>query len=226
MRRVTVKQIAASIMCADQFHLAEELRQLEAAGIELLHCDVMDGIYVNNLALGPEYLKALHLETSIPLDIHLATVTPLKYIDMFQVARPEYISFHVEAADDVMEVISKIKSYKIKPSIAINPETPVEAIFPYLDYVNMVLVMTVNPGFAGQEFRQDVITKIAILKEKIKDNPYAPLIEVDGNINSHTVSLMRDSLPDVFVLGTSALFHQKDNYDYAARSLKIWSEID
>ncbi len=221
-----MRQIAASIMCADQFHLADELRRLEASGIELLHCDVMDGIYVNNLALGPEYLTALQSATSIPLDIHLATVTPLKYVDMFQVARPEYISFHVEAADDVMEVIRRIKSYNIKPSIALNPDTPVEAIFPYLDHVNMVLMMTVNPGFAGQEFRQDVLTKTAILKEKMKDNPYAPLIEVDGNINSHTVGLMRDALPDVFVLGTSALFHQKDSHDYATRALKIWSEID
>ncbi|WP_088816175.1 MULTISPECIES: ribulose-phosphate 3-epimerase [Listeria] len=221
-----MRQIAASIMCADQFHLADELRRLEAADIQLLHCDVMDGVYVNNLALGPEYLTALRAATSIPLDIHLATVTPLKYVDMFQVAKPEYMSFHVEAASDAMEVIRRIKSYNIKPSIALNPETPVEAIFPYLDHVNMVLMMTVNPGFAGQEFNKNVLTKIAILKEKIKDNPYAPLIEVDGNINGHTVGLMRDALPDVFVLGTSALFHQNDTYDYATRSLKIWSEID
>ncbi|WP_239253529.1 ribulose-phosphate 3-epimerase [Listeria ilorinensis] len=221
-----MRQIAASIMCADQFHLADELRRLEQAGIELLHCDVMDGVYVNNLALGPEYLAALRDETTIPLDIHLATITPLKYVEMFQVARPEYISFHVEAADNAMEVIRKIKSYNIKPSIALNPETPVEEIYPYLDHVSMVLMMTVNPGFAGQKFQQPVLKKIKQLKEKLADNPYGPLIEVDGNIGAETIGLMKDDLPDIFVLGTSALFHKKDTSSYAERAVKIWSEIE
>ncbi|ECB9721035.1 ribulose-phosphate 3-epimerase [Listeria monocytogenes] len=221
-----MRKIAASIMCADQLHLGEELRRLESAGVELLHCDVMDGVYVNNLALGPEYLDRVRNNTEIPLDIHLATITPLKYIDMFGPVKPEYISFHVEVAEDVSEVIRKIRSYNVKPSIAINPETPIEAIYPYLDDVEMVLMMTVNPGFAGQKFQTDVLQKLHDLKAKLAGKVHAPLIEVDGNINKETVGLMRDCLPDIYVLGTSALFHDRDKTSYAERLVHIWSDVE
>ncbi|MBF2504315.1 ribulose-phosphate 3-epimerase [Listeria marthii] len=221
-----MRKIAASIMCADQLHLGDELRRLESAGVELLHCDVMDGVYVNNLALGPEYLEIVRNNTEIPLDIHLATITPLKYIDMFGPVKPEYISFHVEVADDVSEVIRKIRSYNVKPSIAINPETPIEAIYPYLDDVEMVLMMTVNPGFAGQKFQTDVLQKLDDLKAKLAGKVHVPLIEVDGNINKETVGLMRDCLPDIYVLGTSALFHNRDKTSYAERLVHIWSDVE
>ncbi|EJU1510743.1 ribulose-phosphate 3-epimerase [Listeria monocytogenes] len=221
-----MRKIAASIMCADQLHLGEELRRLESAGVELLHCDVMDGVYVNNLALGPEYLEIVRNNTEIPLDIHLATITPLKYIDMFGPVKPEYISFHVEVAENVSEVIRKIRSYNVKPSIAINPETPIEAIYPYLDDVEMVLMMTVNPGFAGQKFQTDVLQKLHDLKAKLAGKVHAPLIEVDGNINKETVGLMRDCLPDIYVLGTSALFHDRDKTSYAERLVHIWSDVE
>ncbi|HAA3065891.1 TPA_asm: ribulose-phosphate 3-epimerase [Listeria monocytogenes] len=221
-----MRKIAASIMCADQLHLGEELRRLESAGVELLHCDVMDGVYVNNLALGPEYLEIVRNNTEIPLDIHLVTITPLKYIDMFGPVKPEYISFHVEVAEDVSEVIRKIRSYNVKPSIAINPETPIEAIYPYLDDVEMVLMMTVNPGFAGQKFQTDVLQKLHDLKAKLAGKVHAPLIEVDGNINKETVGLMRDCLPDIYVLGTSALFHDRDKTSYAERLVHIWSDVE
>ncbi|ENF5745418.1 ribulose-phosphate 3-epimerase [Listeria monocytogenes] len=221
-----MRKIAASIMCADQLHLGEELRRLESAGVELLHCDVMDGVYVNNLALGPEYLEIVRNNTEIPLDIHLATITPLKYIDMFGPVKPEYISFHVEVAEDVSEVIRKIRSYNVKPSIAINPETSIEAIYPYLDDVEMVLMMTVNPGFAGQKFQTDVLQKLHDLKAKLAGKVHAPLIEVDGNINKETVGLMRDCLPDIYVLGTSALFHERDKTSYAERLVHIWSDVE
>ncbi|MBF2634965.1 ribulose-phosphate 3-epimerase [Listeria welshimeri] len=221
-----MSKIAASIMCADQLHLGDELRRLETAGVELLHCDVMDGVYVNNLALGPEYLEIVRNNTEIPLDIHLATITPLKYIDMFGPVKPEYISFHVEVADDVSGVIRKIRSYNVKPSIAINPETPIEAIYPYLDEVEMVLMMTVNPGFAGQKFQTDVLQKLHDLKAKLAGKVHVPLIEVDGNINKETVGLMRDCLPDIYVLGTSALFHNRDQTSYAERLVHIWSDVE
>lgn len=221
-----MRKIAASIMCADQLHLGDELQRLESAGVELLHCDVMDGVYVNNLTLGPEYLEIVRNNTEIPLDIHLATITPLKYIDMFGPVKPEYISFHVEVAEDVSEIIRKIRSYNVKPSIAINPETPIEAIYPYLDDVEMVLMMTVNPGFAGQKFQTDVLQKLHDLKAKLAGKIHAPLIEVDGNINKETVGLMRDCLPDIYVLGTSALFHDRDKTSYAERLVHIWSNVE
>ncbi|MBC6298210.1 ribulose-phosphate 3-epimerase [Listeria sp. FSL L7-1517] len=221
-----MRKIAASIMCADPLHLGDELTCLESAGVELLHCDVMDGVYVNNLALGPEYLEIVRNNTEIPLDIHLATITPLKYIDMFAPVKPEYISFHIEVADDVTEVIRKIRSYSIKPSIAINPETPIETIYPYLDDVEMVLMMTVNPGFAGQKFQIDVLQKLRALKAKLAGKVHVPLIEVDGNINKETIALMHDALPDVYVLGTSALFHDRDKTSYSERLVHIWSDVE
>ncbi|PZF87267.1 ribulose-phosphate 3-epimerase [Listeria ivanovii] len=221
-----MRKIVASIMCADQLHLGDELKRLESAGVELLHCDVMDGVYVNNLALGPEYLEIVRNNTEILLDIHLATITPLKYIDMFGPVKPEYISFHVEVADDVTEVIRKIRSYNVNPSIAINPETPIEAIYPYLNDVEMVLMMTVNPGFAGQKFQTNVLQKLRDLKAKLAEKVHVPLIEVDGNINKETVGLMRDCLPDIYVLGTSALFHDRDKTSYSERLVHIWSDVE
>ncbi|WP_430535820.1 ribulose-phosphate 3-epimerase [Listeria rocourtiae] len=215
--------IAASIMCADQLHIADELEKLETANIDLLHCDVMDGNYVNNLAIGPEWLMAVKKATNIPLDIHLATIDPIKYVDMFAHVKPEYISFHVEVCEDVSEVIQRIRSYNIKPAIALNPETSLDTILPYLNEIEMVLMMTVNPGFAGQIFQKNVLVKLRRLRELLKDYAHAPLIEVDGNINETTIGQMSDCLPDVFVLGTSALFHKKDSQTYFERSTRIWS---
>ncbi len=209
-------QIAASIMCADQLHIVDELARLEEAQIELLHCDVMDGIYVNNLALFPEWIQAIKGATNIPLDIHLATVTPEKYIDMFAPISPEYISFHIEVTDDVYGIINQIRSYGVKPAIALNPETPVEKIIPYLGHIDMILALSVNPGFAGQKFQKPVLQKMKDIKEILKNKEHKPLLECDGNINSQTINMM-EGMPDVYVLGTSALFHKKDESTYKER---------
>ncbi|WP_394237688.1 ribulose-phosphate 3-epimerase [Niallia oryzisoli] len=202
--------IAASIMCADQLNLDEELKRLEEAKVELLHCDVMDGVFVNNLAMGPYVLEQIKERTMIPLDIHLATEQPSKYIDMFASIKPKYISFHVEASDDIVRDINKIKDYGVQPVLALSPNSPIELIKPYLTMVPMVLIMTVNPGFAGQKFNYQVLEKLEELNNILQKMESRPLIEVDGNINNLTIPLLLDKGVNVFVLGTSALFNQDE----------------
>lgn len=203
-------KVAASIMCADQIHLIEELSNLEKASIELLHCDVMDGVFVNNLAMGPYVLQQIKNATSIPLDIHLATVNPTKYIEMFAPIKPKYMSFHIEATEDIRKDIQLLQQHDIQPAIAISPETPVKEIVPYLSEISMVLMMTVNPGFAGQQFNYSVLEKLDTLQEHIAKLDHPPLIEVDGNINEKTIPNLVDKGANIFVLGTSQLFNKKE----------------
>lgn len=218
--------MAASLMCGDQLHIGDELAKLEEANCDLLHLDVMDGIYVNNLALGPEWIAAIKEATTISIDIHLATIDPIKYIEMFAPIKPDYLSFHVEEAKNCKEAIEKIKNFGIKPSIALNPEIPIEAIIPFLDDVDMILMMTVNPGFSGQKFNKKVLKKIEELKKLLIGREHKPLIEVDGNIKSETIAWMKHAQPDVFVLGTSALFHKKDDESYSARITNLRQQIE
>lgn len=206
--------ICASIMCADQMNLKKELQSLEEAGVELLHCDVMDGVFVNNLAMGPELLKCIGENTSIPLDIHLATETPEKYIDMMSNVKPKYISFHVESSENVEEDIKRIRRYGISPIIAISPQTGVEKIKDYINLVEGILVMTVNPGFAGQKFNTKVLDKLDEITEILKDYDNPPFVEVDGNINSETIKSMEGKKVDIYILGTSALFNNKEDKTY------------
>ncbi|AXU65039.1 ribulose-phosphate 3-epimerase [Clostridioides difficile] len=206
--------ICASIMCADQMKLKEELEALEEAGVKLLHCDVMDGIFVKNLAMGPELLKSISENTTIPLDIHLATETPDKYIDMMSYIKPKYISFHVESSTNVKDDIQKLRNYGIGPVLAISPQTSVDKIEEYISLVEGILVMTVNPGFAGQKFNLSVLDKLDKLTEILKDYDNPPFIEVDGNINKDTIKLMNGKKVDIYVVGTSALFNDKPPISY------------
>lgn len=206
--------ICASIMCADQMKLKEELEALEEAGVKLLHCDVMDGIFVKNLAMGPELLKSISENTTIPLDIHLATETPYKYIDMMSYIKPKYISFHVESSTNVKADIQKLRNYGIGPVLAISPQTSVDKIEEYISLVEGILVMTVNPGFAGQKFNLSVLDKLDKLTDILKDYDNPPFIEVDGNINKDTIKLMNGKKVDIYVVGTSALFNDKPPISY------------
>ncbi|MCP1225864.1 ribulose-phosphate 3-epimerase [Sebaldella sp. S0638] len=200
-------QFAASIMCADQMNLKKELTELEKAETGLLHCDVMDGVFVDNMAMGPYILEEIKENTSIPLDIHLATVTPFKYMKMFAHIKPKYISFHIETSENPEKEIEFLREKGISPSLALSPETPVSEIVKFLPLVDMLLIMTVNPGFAGQPFNYSVIEKLKELNIYLKEMENPPLIEVDGNINEKTIPILYENNANVYVLGTSALFN-------------------
>ena len=202
-----MKQFAASIMCADQMNLKKELEELEKAEINLLHCDVMDGIFVDNMAMGPYILEEIKKNTDIPLDIHLAAITPLKYMKMYSAIKPKYISFHIETSENPEKEIEFLRENGISPSLAISPQTPISEIVKYLSLVDMLLIMTVNPGFAGQPFNYSVIEKLKELNICLRDLENPPLIEVDGNINKNTIPILYKNNASVYVLGTSALFN-------------------
>ena len=202
-----MKQFAASIMCADQMNLKKELEELEKAEIKFLHCDVMDGIFVDNMAMGPYILEEIKRNTNIPLDIHLAAITPLKYMKMYSAIKPKYISFHIETSENPEKEIEFLRENGISPSLAISPQTPISEIVKYLSLVDMLLIMTVNPGFAGQPFNYSVIEKLKELNICLRDLENPPLIEVDGNINKNTIPILYKNNASVYVLGTSALFN-------------------
>jgi ribulose-phosphate 3-epimerase len=200
-------QFAASIMCADQMILKKELEELEKSEISLLHCDVMDGIFVDNMAMGPYVLEEIKKTANIPLDIHLATVTPFKYMKMFSFIKPKYMSFHIETSENPEKEIEYLRECGISPALALSPQTPVSEIIKYLPKVDMLLMMTVNPGFAGQAFNYKVLEKLNELGVYLKEMENPPLIEVDGNINKETIPLLSENA-NVYVLGTSALFNK------------------
>ncbi|MDE4542161.1 ribulose-phosphate 3-epimerase [Thermoanaerobacterium sp. R66] len=200
-------RFAASIMCANQLELKNELKRLEDAHIDMLHCDVMDGVFVNNLAMGPYVIERIKKFTKIPLDIHLATVEPEKYIKMFLPLKPEFISFHAETTKEYYKLVRLIKDEGIKASIAISPDTPIEVIKNILKDLDMVLMMTVNPGFSGQSFKPYVVEKIKRVKEICSNENINPLIEVDGSINEKTIPKVVEAGANVLVLGTSSLFN-------------------
>ncbi|MGG5318058.1 ribulose-phosphate 3-epimerase [Enterococcus sp. AZ072] len=204
-----MSKVVASIMCADQLNLAKELRSLNEAGIDWLHCDVMDGQFVNNLAMGPYVLEPIIQTQQFTTDIHLACVTPEKYVSMFVQTKPDYITFHIETVKDPSKIIDQIHASNCGVGIAVSPETPIESIFPFLDDLELVLIMTVNPGFAGQPFQHHVLDKIARLNQELSSKTTRPLIEVDGNIYAETAKAISQFGADLYVVGTSALFNKK-----------------
>ena len=202
-------KIAPSILAADFARLGEEIRNVEAGGADYIHVDVMDGHFVPNITMGPQVVSAIRPYTNLPLDVHLMIEEPDRYIADFVQAGADIVSIHVEACPHLHRSIHLIKEHGAKAGVVLNPATSIETIQYVLDDVDLVLLMTVNPGFGGQTFIEGVLPKIRMLSDKIKKKGLAVEIEVDGGINRQTAKLCREAGTDVFVAG-SAIFKQKD----------------
>jgi len=198
-------KISPSMLASDYANLQSELKKCEDAGADLIHLDVMDGHFVPNISIGAPVIAAMKRVCSVPFDVHLMISDPLFYAEDFVKAGADIITFHTECDSDTEKTIDKIKSLGCKASLAVKPNTPIEEVFPYLDKLSMVLVMTVEPGFGGQSFMESTMPKIKALRENCPDMD----IEVDGGINPETVKIAGAAGANVFVAG-SAVFKSEN----------------
>jgi ribulose-phosphate 3-epimerase len=213
-----VIHIAPSILAADFARLGEEVAQVEAAGADLLHVDVMDGHFVPNLTIGPPVIKALDAVTRLPLDVHLMVQEPDALLPAFIEAGSNTLSVHVEACRHLHRTIQTIKDAGVRASVVLNPATSLHALEEILPELDMVLLMSVNPGFGGQRFIPSTLDKIRALKQQITARGLHVAIEVDGGVNASNARAIRDAGADVLVAGT-AIFGQAD-YGEAIRALR------
>ncbi|WP_339163533.1 ribulose-phosphate 3-epimerase [Siminovitchia sp. FSL H7-0308] len=202
-------KIAPSILAADFTKLGEEIKEVEAAGADLIHIDVMDGHFVPNITMGPAVVEAIRSITELPLDVHLMIENPDQYIEAFAKAGADYMTVHVEASPHLHRTLDEIKKQGIKSGVVLNPATPAESIKYVLDNIDMVLLMTVNPGFGGQSFIHSVLPKITEVRNMGLKHGVQFDIEVDGGINPETARLCKEAGATVLVAGSS-IFQQKD----------------
>ena len=196
-------QISPSILSADFSKLGEDIRRLEESGADMIHVDVMDGHFVPNLTIGPPVIKSLRKYTKLPFDVHLMINPVHKYIKNYSDAGADIITFHPEATENISETINLIKSLDKKVGISLNPNTEIKAAIDFLNQIDLVLIMSVYPGFGGQKFIKDVIKKIKDLDEiRIQQN-YNFKIEIDGGINFETSKLAVKAGVDILVSGTT-----------------------
>ena len=201
--------LSPSILSCDYMNMQRDFAACKEAGCKWLHVDIMDGHFVPNLTLGAPVIKCIRKATDVPFDVHLMISDPLRYIDDFCDAGADIITFHTECDSPIDETIEKILSRGVKASLTVKPKTPVEDIFPYLDKLSMVLVMTVEPGFGGQSFMEDMMAKVSALRNEINARGLDCEIEVDGGISEKTIATAAASGADVFVSG-NALFSSAD----------------
>lgn len=202
-------KIAPSILAADFSKLGEDIKEVEDLGADYIHIDVMDGHFVPNITMGPATVAAIKSVTELPLDVHLMIENPADYIEAFAAAGADYITVHAEADPHLHRTLQEIKKQNIKAGVVLNPATPASVIEPVLGEIDMVLLMTVNPGFGGQKFIESVIPKITEVKRMADQSGRTIEIEVDGGINEETAKSCRDAGADVFVAG-SYIFNARD----------------
>ena len=204
-------KVSPSILSADFVNLERDIRALTPAGADYVHVDVMDGIFVPNITIGIPVVAAIRRITELPLDVHLMIDRPIRYVDEFCKAGSDILTIHVEAdtEENTLAALKRIRALGVKPAISVKPKTPAEAVLPYLPYCDLILVMTVEPGFGGQAFMEDMMPKLKQIRTYIDaQNPTCEL-EVDGGINEKTALICRENGANVLVAG-SAYFKSAD----------------
>jgi ribulose-phosphate 3-epimerase len=214
-----VKKIAPSILSADFSRLGDEVRAVERAGADVIHVDVMDGHFVPNITIGPLVVQGLKKLTSMPLDVHLMIENPERYVEPFAQAGSDWITIHAEVCPHLKRMIKKIRQLNVRPGIVLKPATPIKTLYPVLDDIDLVLIMSVNPGFGGQPFIPSTLKKIERLKKIIDQNQYPLEIEVDGGVKIENIREVSIAGGDIFVVGTG-LFKTKD-YEETIRKLRL-----
>ncbi|AIZ56280.1 ribulose-phosphate 3-epimerase [Candidatus Methanoplasma termitum] len=210
-------KVAPSMLSADFSKLGEEVRRIESAGADWVHLDIMDGMFVPNITIGPSVVASLRKLTKMPFDVHLMIQDPVRYVKAFADSGSDMLTVHVEADGDIRGALKSIMDHGIKPGITLNPGTPIESIEPYLDLVDLVLIMTVQAGFGGQSFKEVGLSKIGWVREYADAQNPRLEISVDGGINRNTGKLCVDAGATVLAAGSS-LFNHSD----MGKEIALW----
>jgi len=214
------KKISPSLLSADFVNLERDIKMLEEGGAHLLHVDVMDGHFVPNITIGPPVVAAINKVASIPLDVHLMIENPGNYVDDFIKAGADYLTVHVEAAPHLHRVLQQIQAQGVKAGVSLNPHTPVSLIENVLDVLDMVLIMSVNPGFGGQSFIPQTLNKVKQVKQMLKEHGKEHIeIEIDGGVKLDNIKEVADAGVDVFVSG-SGIFKADDPKDMIQQMIR------
>ena len=213
-------KISPSILSADFSKLGDEIQNLERAKADLIHIDVMDGHFVPNITIGPEVIKNLRKFTKLPFDVHLMISPVHKFIKNFAEAGADIITIHPEATNDLEASIKEISSYNKKAGVSLNPGTDVKKVLPFLDKIDLVLIMSVNPGFGGQKFIKETLEKVKILRKEIDSKKLKTQIEIDGGINFENAKLAIDAGINILVSGTTIFKENEGNLKKNIQLLK------
>jgi ribulose-phosphate 3-epimerase len=213
-----LKKIAPSILSADFSRLREELKAVETAGADVIHVDVMDGHFVPNITIGPVVVQGLKKITTLPLDTHLMIEEPDRYLEAFAQAGSDWITVHAEVCPNLRRTIKKIRELKVRPGVVLNPSTSLKTLAPILEAIDLILLMSVNPGFGGQSFIPSTLKKVERLRKIIDQNHYPIEIEVDGGIKIDNIEDISKAGGDIFVLGTGIF--KTPNYKETIQQLR------